>query len=94
MQVVDSFKPDVRVLNVETAITTSEKFYPRKGIHYRCSPKNAEGGMSLSIGANRRGGKSIFLMWEEPMTGTGIPEHRCRWWAAAKIDSEPLAIHG
>jgi poly-gamma-glutamate synthesis protein (capsule biosynthesis protein) len=32
--------PDVRIINLETAITTSEEFWPDKGIHYRMHPKN------------------------------------------------------
>ncbi len=33
-------RPDVRVINLETSITTSDDHWPRKGIHYRMHPEN------------------------------------------------------
>ena len=33
--------PDVRLINLETSITTSEEWWPDKGIHYRMNPANA-----------------------------------------------------
>jgi poly-gamma-glutamate synthesis protein (capsule biosynthesis protein) len=33
--------PDVRIGNLETAVTTSDDHWPRKGINYRMHPKNA-----------------------------------------------------
>jgi poly-gamma-glutamate synthesis protein (capsule biosynthesis protein) len=32
--------PDVRIINLETAVTTSEAYWPGKGIHYRVHPAN------------------------------------------------------
>ncbi len=32
--------PDVRIINLETSITTNDKHWPGKGIHYRMHPKN------------------------------------------------------
>jgi poly-gamma-glutamate capsule biosynthesis protein CapA/YwtB (metallophosphatase superfamily) len=40
LQVFKQLKPDVRIINLETAITTSDDFWPGKGIHYRMNPKN------------------------------------------------------
>ena len=37
---LDRMRPDVRIINLETAITRSED-YARKGINYRMSPENA-----------------------------------------------------
>lgn len=34
-------RPDLRIVNLETAVTTSEAAWPRKGIHYRMHPANA-----------------------------------------------------
>ncbi|RKG77464.1 CapA family protein [Corallococcus sp. CA049B] len=34
-------EPDVRIINLETSITTSEQWWPDKGIHYRMHPENA-----------------------------------------------------
>lgn len=33
--------PDVRVINLETAVTTSDDAWPAKGVHYRMHPDNA-----------------------------------------------------
>ncbi|MGE6759821.1 CapA family protein [Corallococcus interemptor] len=33
--------PDVRLINLETSLTTSEEWWPGKGIHYRMHPENA-----------------------------------------------------
>jgi poly-gamma-glutamate synthesis protein (capsule biosynthesis protein) len=32
--------PDIRIINLETAITTSESYWPLKGINYRMHPQN------------------------------------------------------
>ena len=32
--------PDVRIINLETAVTTSPEFWPGKGINYRMQPRN------------------------------------------------------
>ncbi|MGZ5000909.1 MAG: CapA family protein [Methylomonas sp.] len=33
-------KPDARIINLETAVTTNSEFWPGKGIHYRMQPSN------------------------------------------------------
>ena len=38
---LDRMRPDVRIINLETAITRSDD-YARKGINYRMSPENAD----------------------------------------------------
>jgi poly-gamma-glutamate synthesis protein (capsule biosynthesis protein) len=40
LTVLDHFQPDVRLLNLETSITRSDRFEAGKGIHYRMSPDN------------------------------------------------------
>jgi poly-gamma-glutamate capsule biosynthesis protein CapA/YwtB (metallophosphatase superfamily) len=40
LAVLDRFQPDVRLLNLETSITRSDRFAAGKGIHYRMSPDN------------------------------------------------------
>ncbi|MEV6107349.1 CapA family protein [Streptomyces sp. NPDC051940] len=40
LSVLDAAEPDVRVINLETAITTSDDFAPGKGVHYRMHPAN------------------------------------------------------
>ena len=39
--VLDGLAPDLRIVNLETSVTTSDDFWPRKGIHYRMHPDNA-----------------------------------------------------
>jgi poly-gamma-glutamate synthesis protein (capsule biosynthesis protein) len=36
----DRMQPDLRIVNLETAITTSNEFWPGKGINYRMNPRN------------------------------------------------------
>jgi poly-gamma-glutamate capsule biosynthesis protein CapA/YwtB (metallophosphatase superfamily) len=40
LQVLDGFTSDVRLINLETSITHSSEFAPRKAVHYRMSPAN------------------------------------------------------
>jgi hypothetical protein len=35
---MEAMRPDVRVINLETAMTTHDKPWPDKGINYRCHP--------------------------------------------------------
>jgi poly-gamma-glutamate synthesis protein (capsule biosynthesis protein) len=38
---LERVRPDARIINLETAVTSSEDAWPRKGIHYRMHPANA-----------------------------------------------------
>ena len=38
----DAFAPDLRLINLETAITARGKPWPRKPIHYRMNPQNID----------------------------------------------------
>ena len=40
LAVLDEVDPEARIINLETAVTTSEEPWPRKGIHYRMHPGN------------------------------------------------------
>lgn len=40
LHTLDDAAPDVRVINLENAVTRSNAFWPGKGIHYRMSPDN------------------------------------------------------
>ncbi len=48
--------PDVRLINLETSVTTSHDYWPGKGIHYKMHPKNigclAEAGIDYCSLAN------------------------------------------
>lgn len=42
---IDEFqrrKPDLKMINLETAITSSERHWPSKNIHYRMNPRNVD----------------------------------------------------
>src|SRR5947207_4313521 len=40
LQELDHVRVDLRIINLETAITSAETSWPGKGIHYRMSPRN------------------------------------------------------
>lgn len=40
LEVLDRTAPDVRLVNLETAVTTSPHYWPDKGINYRMHPEN------------------------------------------------------
>ncbi|MCH8262746.1 MAG: CapA family protein, partial [Proteobacteria bacterium] len=40
LEVLEQIAPDVRLINLETSITTSHEYWPDKGIHYKMHPKN------------------------------------------------------
>jgi poly-gamma-glutamate capsule biosynthesis protein CapA/YwtB (metallophosphatase superfamily) len=40
LHVIDAARPALRIVNLETAVTTSDEHWPGKGIHYRMHPAN------------------------------------------------------
>lgn len=40
LQEMNQYRPDVAMVNLETAVTTNDRFWPDKEIHYRMNPKN------------------------------------------------------
>ena len=42
LEILDEIRPAARIVNLETSITRSDDFWPRKGIHYRMHPENVE----------------------------------------------------
>lgn len=42
LDILNEIQPAARIVNLETSITQSEEFWPRKGIHYRMHPANVE----------------------------------------------------
>ena len=38
---IEAIAPDLRIVNLETAITTADQPWPDKGVHYRMHPRNA-----------------------------------------------------
>jgi poly-gamma-glutamate capsule biosynthesis protein CapA/YwtB (metallophosphatase superfamily) len=39
---LERIAPDARIINLETSVTTSDDFWPGKGIHYRMHPRNVD----------------------------------------------------
>ena len=42
LKILDEIRPNAKIVNLETSITTSDDFWPKKGIHYRMHPANVE----------------------------------------------------
>ena len=42
LEILEEVRPAARIVNLETSVTTSADFWPRKGIHYRMHPGNAK----------------------------------------------------
>ncbi len=42
LKVWDQYNPDLKLINLETSITTNDEPWPGKGIHYRMHPKNVK----------------------------------------------------
>jgi poly-gamma-glutamate synthesis protein (capsule biosynthesis protein) len=40
LEVLERMDPGARIINLETAVTQSDDFWPEKGIHYRMHPEN------------------------------------------------------
>jgi poly-gamma-glutamate capsule biosynthesis protein CapA/YwtB (metallophosphatase superfamily) len=40
LAVLEAVKPDLRIVNLETSVTTSSDYWPDKGINYRMHPQN------------------------------------------------------
>ena len=40
LKVLDNYSPDLRIINLETSITTSDDYWKGKGINYRMHPQN------------------------------------------------------
>lgn len=40
LEALEQVNPDLRIINLETSVTTSNEHWPGKGIHYRMHPKN------------------------------------------------------
>ena len=49
IEILNEMKPDVRIINLETSVTTNDSPWPMKGIHYRMHPKNVNVVQSAGI---------------------------------------------
>jgi poly-gamma-glutamate capsule biosynthesis protein CapA/YwtB (metallophosphatase superfamily) len=51
LELLAELDPAVRIINLETSVTTSDDWWPGKGIHYRMHPANVEAITSAGIDA-------------------------------------------
>lgn len=49
IQILKEKKPDLKIINLETSVTTSDTPWPMKGIHYRMHPQNVNVIQSASV---------------------------------------------
>lgn len=42
LEIFETFQPDLKIINLETSITTNNTYWPGKSIQYRMNPKNIE----------------------------------------------------
>lgn len=65
LQELNRFKPEVRLINLETSVTCHSEPWPEKGIHYRMHPNNvgflSEAGINACALANNH-----LLDWRRP----------------------------
>lgn len=97
---LDGAGVDVRIVNLETALTDQGRPWPGKGIHYRAHPDNADclvaGGIDMAAVANNH-----ILDWSEPglvdtldtldglgvgRTGAGLNQREA--WLPASVTTE------
>jgi poly-gamma-glutamate synthesis protein (capsule biosynthesis protein) len=76
---LDRVRPQARIINLETAVTTSEDAWAGKGIHYRMHPKNVDclsaAGIDCCVLANNHvldWGASGLLETLDTLHGVGI----------------------
>lgn len=79
LEVLEHVKPDARVVNLETAITRSDEFWPGKEIHYRMHPENVAcltaAGLDVCVLANNHvldWGNAGLLETLETLAARGI----------------------
>jgi poly-gamma-glutamate synthesis protein (capsule biosynthesis protein) len=49
LEELERVAPDARMINLETSVTTSNNFWPGKGIHYRMHPRNVDSLMAARV---------------------------------------------
>ena len=90
---------DVRIINLETAVTTSDEAWPGKGIHYRMHPRNVEcltaAGVHCCVLANNhtldwgRAGvaETLRVLHDAGLCTAGAGMHAGEACAPARLDS-------
>jgi poly-gamma-glutamate capsule biosynthesis protein CapA/YwtB (metallophosphatase superfamily) len=92
LAVLEQLRPHVRIVNLETAVTTCEDAQPGKGIHYRMNPDNlpclTRSGIDCCVLANNHvldWGRGGLVQTLECLHGAGLRT------AGAGVDSEEAA---
>jgi len=72
LDVWQAHKPDLRIVNLETSVTTSDEYWPSKGINYRMHPRNVPcltaAGIDCCVLANNHVMDWGYLGLEETLT--------------------------
>ncbi len=86
-------KPDVRIVNLETAVTTSEDAQPGKGIHYRMHPDNVPCLQSAAFDCCVLANNHIMDWGADGLSETVASLHRARIrTAGAGYDAEQASL--
>lgn len=99
LQILNEADPSIRIINLETSVTTSDEWTRMKGIHYRMHPKNVDllktGGIDLCVLANNHvmdygvsGLKETFeTLHTEGITTSGAGVNEASALSPAKIET-------
>ena len=90
--------PDARIVNLETAVTTSDDAWPGKGIHYRMNPANlpcltAAGLDHRLCPSFRREQRTPPSLWTKGCFAVPPELDRERWWSWGDSNPRPPACH-
>jgi len=94
-------QPAVRIINLETAVTTNEEAWPGKGIHYRMHPGNVgvltAGGIDCCVLANNHvldWGRTGLVDTLDTLQGAGIRTAGAGRNADEATQPAIIAVHG
>jgi poly-gamma-glutamate capsule biosynthesis protein CapA/YwtB (metallophosphatase superfamily) len=98
---LDARKPDVRIINLETAVTDRGEPWPGKGIHYRMHPENIDSitaaGIDVCVLANNHVmdwsyeglGQTLATVTKTGMSIAGAGAAHDSAWTPAIVNLEP-----
>jgi len=93
LDVWNAREPDLRIINLETSVTTSDDYWPSKGINYRMHPRNVPcltaAGIDCCVLANNHvmdWGKCDVLVFAVADVSSGVPKA----WSA---DEHRAGVH-
>ena len=81
---LEKVDPDLRIINLETSITTSEEYWPGKGINYRMHPDNIDCLRAVRIDFCSLANNHI-LDWGYPGLTETVETLKNAGWAAVSL---------